>query len=76
MHNTLNTTKLSTMRDNYLQAYEAMNVHQHTAEHLVVLTTLNALLRVASNTHDLDEIETLTKAGRIMVEKYEHTYRK
>ena len=47
-YNSTNTNRLERMRDNYLKAYEAMNVHHRTAEHLVVLTTLNALLRVAS----------------------------
>jgi hypothetical protein len=74
----VNTTKLQTMRDKYEKKYfgpEVVRSHDKAiAEHLVVLSALNCLLRTAKGIQDLNEIETLTRAGNIMIEKYEKIY--
>ena len=77
-----NTNKLEFMREKYIEQHfiaddEGNLLAKPTsgmAEHMVVLSTINALLRVANHTRDLDEIETLTRAGRLIAEQYERAY--
>jgi hypothetical protein len=67
----VNANLLTSVRDNVLKEYEQMSMHEIKGDILAEMTALNVLVTTANrDTVSLDEINTLTLAGKLIAKHY------
>ena len=67
----VNANMLTAVRDKVMHEYEQMDMHEIKGDILTEMTALNVLVSTANREGlSLDEINILTKAGKLIAEKY------